>query len=276
MKKIVITGATDGIGRSLALHYLKQGEQVIAVANSQAKAVRLQEDARAFPGQLSFIQADLSSVHANKTLIAKLHKDLTHIDMLVLCAHVFKQERQETTEGLEVTLALSYISRFLLSFGLADLLDASSKPIIVNVAGSGMGGRIRWDDLQSKQQYRPFAVALQNSHLNDILGVDFSARFPGIHYLLFNPVFVRTPGLLNGYANPLVRRVVSVLAHLFARSSDQTALTIAHISTAINQPLSLYKQSKQAKVPDEPKENIERLEVETHKLLETLNKNPRR
>lgn len=267
MKTAVITGATDGIGRALALYCLGQGEQVVAIGSSRQKGKQLLTDAQALPGKLTFMQADLSSVRANRMLIAKLKGKFLRIDMLVLCAYAFKEQRQETAEGLEMMFSLNYLSRFILSFGLVDLLDASPRPVLVNVAGAGMNGHIRWDDLQSEQRYSPFAVTLQNSHLNDILGAAFAARFPKVHYVLFNPVFVRTPGLLNSHRNPLVRIAVRITAKLFARSPEQTAEIIANLSESVSQPLSLYKQAKAMALPRDLDGDVPRLTAETKGIL---------
>ncbi|MGW0436285.1 SDR family NAD(P)-dependent oxidoreductase [Micromonospora sp. NPDC003197] len=219
MRTLVITGGTDGIGRALALHHLRQGDRVVAIGTSPAKGQSLQaEAARLGAGdRCSFVAADLSSMAGTVALAEQLREEHPVIDALVLGAFRYQMTRQETGEGIERTFALYVLSRFLLVEGLRDALERAPRPVIVNLCGTGgiKAGVLHWDDLQLREGYRAFAATMQGARANDLLGVAFAAEHPDsrIRYVLYNPMFVNT-GLADPFRQPL-RGVVKALAKLF-------------------------------------------------------------
>ncbi|GAB2917699.1 hypothetical protein GCM10027280_00890 [Micromonospora polyrhachis] len=219
MRTLVITGGTDGIGRALALHHLRQGDRVIAIGTSPAKGQSLRaEAARLGAGdRCSFVAADLSSTTGTRALAQQLREQHPVIDVLVLGAFRYQMTRQETGEGIERTFALYVLSRFLLVEGLREALERAPRPVIVNLCGTGgiKAGVLHWDDLQQREGYRAFAATMQGARANDLLGVAFAAEHPDsrIRYVLYNPMFVNT-GLADPFRQPL-RGVVKVLAKLF-------------------------------------------------------------
>jgi NAD(P)-dependent dehydrogenase (short-subunit alcohol dehydrogenase family) len=101
-----------------------------------------------------FVPADLSSIAATRAAIDAIRARFTTVDALVLCARHYRSDRLVTAEGFEYTFALFYLSRFVLSYELGDLLSTAANPVIVNVAGPGSGtGEIRWDDLGHERDY---------------------------------------------------------------------------------------------------------------------------
>ncbi|WP_345568265.1 SDR family NAD(P)-dependent oxidoreductase [Nonomuraea rosea] len=178
MRTLVITGGTDGMGRALARTYLKRGDTVAVVGRDATKA----------PPGAAFIQADLSLVRENRRVIEEVNARFPVVDALVLCARYFRTHRFVTEEGLEGTFALDYLSRFLLSHGLA------APRTIVNVSGPGQpDGRIHWGDLMLERGYEGMRAQFQAGKANDLLGVAFAARHGGhTRYVLIHPGGVST------------------------------------------------------------------------------------
>ncbi|WP_406152683.1 SDR family NAD(P)-dependent oxidoreductase [Streptomyces sp. NBC_01023] len=181
MKTVVITGGTDGIGLGLARIYLERGDQVVVVGTDKAKAE---------PGAW-FIRADLELIDENRRLINRLSAELDTIDLLVLGARFQRSRRRETADGLESNFALTYLSRFLLSHGLAGLLGRAADPVVLNF-GAGRFGPPRWDDLQQRTQYHGLTAMIQAGILNAALAVDFVGRHPAIRYVNTFPGTVAT------------------------------------------------------------------------------------
>ena len=188
MKTIVISGGTDGMGKAVAHTYLKRGDTVVVVGRSAEKGEAIADaDERAF-----FIHADLSLVSENQRVIEEIKDRFPVVDALVLCARHFRTRRLVTAEGLESAFALEYLSRFLLSHGLAEVLERAERPVIVNVSGPGNPvGRIHWDDLQLERAYDLETAMFQAGKANDLLGVAFADGHGGrISYVLLNPGMV--------------------------------------------------------------------------------------
>lgn len=245
MRTLAITGGTQGIGKALALHYLGRGDRVIAVGTSRIKGETLlaEADRLGAGDRCSFLPADLSSPTMTMRLADGLRTRYPHIDALVLGAFRYQTSRQETAEGIERTLALYVLSRFLLAEELRTELERAPHPIIVNLCGTGgTAGRLHWDDLQLRRRYRPFAATMQGARANDLLGVAFTDEHPDspIRYVLHNPLFVNT-GLAEPFRQP-ARTAVSVMAKLFAAPVDRAIQPITErIDTPPKPALSAFR-----------------------------------
>lgn len=209
MQTVVITGGTDGLGRGLALHYLKEGARVIAIGSTPAKGEALIGDAKELSaeGRVHFLPVDLTSVSAARRLVEEIENTYASVDKLILCAQRYRLfgKRSVTAEGYEHSFALAYLSRYILSHGLLDALRCTKRPVIMNVGTPGVGlGKIHWDDLQMERQYNGNRATLQSFRANDLLGVAFAADYPDgpVSYIGYNPGVVST-GMPNALPLPL-------------------------------------------------------------------------
>ncbi|MDO3677966.1 SDR family NAD(P)-dependent oxidoreductase [Paenibacillus ehimensis] len=197
MKIIVITGGTDGIGKGLAMDSLKKGNTVVVIGRNHQKGQHFLEDANKIGAieRAFFFQADLSLVMENKRIVAEIESRFPTVDALILCAQHYRSERGETIEGFEKTFALYYLSRFILSYGLKNLMENADKPSVINVCAPGIEvGKIYWNDLQLTRNYSGLEAMMQSSRLNDLLGIGFAEndKINKIKYILFNPGGVST------------------------------------------------------------------------------------
>jgi hypothetical protein len=147
---------------------------------------------------------------------------------LVLAANRQSPRRVETSDGLERTFALYYLSRYLLGHGLMPVLSAGSNPVIVNIAGVGLtSGQIHWDDLQLRHRYRTIAAQLQAGRANDLLGVAMAERFgERVPYVLYHPGFTRSGASAMEQINPLARAVIKTLAAVAARPIERAVVPV--------------------------------------------------
>ncbi|GCB44128.1 SDR family NAD(P)-dependent oxidoreductase [Streptomyces sp. NL15-2K] len=192
MKTIVITGGTSGLGQALAHTYLERGDRVVVVSRDAGKGETYLRQAKkdGHGGRAFFIEADLSLVSENQRVVEEVKSDFPVVDALVLCARFFRSYRRVTSEGIEHHLALFYLSRYLLSHGLAECLEKAPEPVVVNVAGPGNHMvPIHWDDLELERGYDGWDAMLLGGRLNDLLGVHFDTEHQerGIRYVLLFP-----------------------------------------------------------------------------------------
>lgn len=196
-KRIVITGGTDGMGRAAALDRLRRGDEVAIVGRNADKGAAFLDLARraGAAGRAHFVHADLAEVAGTRAAISQIRSLFAAVDALVLCARHYRSTRAVTAEGVESNFALFYLSRYVMSHEMTDLLAAADTPVIVNVAGPGANTpQVRWHDLQFEHDYDGTTAMMHGGPLNDLLGVGYAdeAPSPGVRYALLNPGTVST------------------------------------------------------------------------------------
>ncbi|UUZ82844.1 SDR family NAD(P)-dependent oxidoreductase [Paenibacillus sp. P26] len=275
MKKIVISGGTDGIGRGLALASLRRGDSVIVIGLHAEKGMALHEAAKELSAgeRFHFIRADLSLISENRRVIEEVKLRFSTLDALVLCARYFRSHRSETPEGFEDNFALFYLSRYVLSYGLVEWLERSPDPVIVNVAGPGAPmSLIRWDDMEFKRGYDGTTALMQGGKLNDLLGVSFADRHGSdkIRYVLVNPGSTSTgfSGEYDDETRPHIERMKK-----FGKPVAKSIKPIASIvDNPPDEPLSAFAEGKRISIQQAffDKDAAKRLSGLTEKLLKRL------
>lgn len=278
MNTVLITGGTDGIGKGMALSYLKQNYHVFAVGTSESKGqALLAESNQLAKGKLTFIKADLSLIEENLRVIKLVSEQTDSLDALILCAASLKAQPSyiETKDGIEFTFSLYYLSRYILCYQLKNLLEKSPDPIIVNVAAPGMNSAVSWDDLQMKKNYDGQKAQFHGSRLNDLLGVWFceTDHSHKIKYILFNPMAARTSGAEKMAGdNPLMRFTTNLYYKFLGKDVDEIVEIINNnISNTTQTGLSAYKLNKKVdlNMATFNKANAEKLHNYTAELIQS-------
>jgi NAD(P)-dependent dehydrogenase (short-subunit alcohol dehydrogenase family) len=225
MKTVVITGGTDGMGAALARHYLRQGDEVAVVGRSRAKfdalvAALAVEGVPSIAERAHFIGADLSLVADSSAVVEQLKERYERIDVLVLAASFIRQKRHVTAEGHEASWALFFVSKYLFVTGLADLLAASPRPVILNTSVPGTKtDAIDFDDLESVGTFSFARSNAQQRRANELLGI-LATRTSKVSYLTWGPRrLVKTS--FAGEVGPLMKWASILLAPLVGQEPDE-------------------------------------------------------
>ncbi|HEY0361639.1 MAG TPA: SDR family NAD(P)-dependent oxidoreductase [Solirubrobacteraceae bacterium] len=165
MSTILVTGATDGLGRALATRLAGEGATVIAHARSEERGREALADLLDGPGDVRLVVGDLASLSAVRALADQVPDRL---DVLVNNAGIgFGGDREESADGYELRFAVNYLAGFLLASLLRDRLVASAPARIVNVASAGQQA-IDFDDVMLERGYDG-ARAYRQSKLAQIM-----------------------------------------------------------------------------------------------------------
>jgi NAD(P)-dependent dehydrogenase (short-subunit alcohol dehydrogenase family) len=149
---IVITGATDGLGRALATKLAEQkGLRLILHGRSPERLGHLQDELISLPAEVATVKADLSAiaqVHRLADDIAALTDQLTVLvnNAGVGGADADGRTQRLTADGNELRFAVNHLAAFCLSQRLLPLLERGAPARIVNVASIGQTP-IDFDDL---------------------------------------------------------------------------------------------------------------------------------
>jgi NAD(P)-dependent dehydrogenase (short-subunit alcohol dehydrogenase family) len=153
MSTILVTGATDGLGRALAARLAGEGHTVFAHARSEERGREAFGDLLDGGGDVHLVTADFASL-AEVRALADQAPD--RIDVLVNNAGIGTSSppggRRESADGYELRFAVNYLAGFLLTALLRGHLIASAPARIVNVASAGQMA-IDFDDVMLQDGY---------------------------------------------------------------------------------------------------------------------------
>ena len=136
-KRIIVTGATNGVGLGTARALVRTGAHVIlAVRNLDLGAQRAAE----MGGDTSVVKLDLADLSSVRAFPGLIEGD---VDILINNAGLVTQTRSDTVDGFEMMLG----TNFLGPFALTNLLFERVKSKIINVGSDAhKGGTIAFDD----------------------------------------------------------------------------------------------------------------------------------
>ena len=136
---ILVTGATDGLGRSVAQELAGKGATVLLHGRNMERLRVALDELREQTGneKLRYYLADLSSLAAVRDLATRIILEHDSLDVLVNNAGIIARERSESEDGHELTFTVNYLSHFLLTRLLLPLLKDSAPARTVNVASAG-------------------------------------------------------------------------------------------------------------------------------------------
>jgi NAD(P)-dependent dehydrogenase (short-subunit alcohol dehydrogenase family) len=160
-KRILITGATSGMGKVSALRLAQLGANIVLVGRHAEKAeATAQEIRRQAPErEINVLVADLTSLAQVRTLAQRYQNTYPRLDVLINNAGGMFARRQMSADGLELTFALNYFAPFLLTHLLLDTLKASAPARIITVASATHAGKhVPFDDLTHAKSYKPLEV----------------------------------------------------------------------------------------------------------------------
>ncbi len=156
---VLVTGATDGLGKAVATELARAGATVLLHGRDEGRGAATLAEIRAETGaeRLSWYRADLSSLAAVRGLADAVRADHERLDVLVNNAGIGTAEpgdgqRLESEDGYELRFAVNYLAPFLLTRLLEPLLVDSAPARIVNVSSAGQAP-IDFDDMMLERRY---------------------------------------------------------------------------------------------------------------------------
>jgi NAD(P)-dependent dehydrogenase (short-subunit alcohol dehydrogenase family) len=131
-KRAIVTGATSGIGRAVALKLAEEGAEVIVTGRDQQRGAETVAAIEADGGRAQFIAADLNDVGSVRTLA----EQAGDVDILVNNAGVFSfaPSHEIDADTFDATFATNVRAPFFLTAALAPGMAARGQGSIVNVA----------------------------------------------------------------------------------------------------------------------------------------------
>jgi NAD(P)-dependent dehydrogenase (short-subunit alcohol dehydrogenase family) len=209
-KRVVLTGATNGIGLAAAIELARRGADLTLVARNPSRAADAvrQINAVSTGGAPDVLLADLASQSSTRQLAGELLARYPRIQVLVNNAGAIYARRQMSADGIELTWAVNHLAPFLLTTLLLDRMKASRPARIVTTWGGA--GFTRYGETKLA---------------NVLFTAELARRLEGtgVTANAFHPGFVATGFNRN---NGVLMRIGMAISRPFARSPQKGAQTL--------------------------------------------------
>jgi NAD(P)-dependent dehydrogenase (short-subunit alcohol dehydrogenase family) len=183
-RTVLVTGATDGLGRALAGALAQAGATVLVHGRSPERIDATVEDLRRLAGsghRVRPYRADFASLATVSDMAGKLLAAEPKLDVLVNNAGIGTNvpgggERMESADGYELRFAVNYLAGHLLTERLLGLLERSAPARVVNVSSAGQMP-LDFDDLMLERRYDGVRAYCQSKLAQIMQAIDLSDRF---------------------------------------------------------------------------------------------------
>ena len=163
-KVVVLTGATDGMGRVAAERFAEMGADLNVLGRNPGKTSAVVEELRerGHSGRVDSFQCDLASFQSVRDAAEEVLRARDHIDFLINCAGINAYERRETVDGVEMNMAVNYLGPFLLTESLFERIKSTPSSRIVNVTSATQSyGHLNFDDFNVETEWSMFKAYAQ-------------------------------------------------------------------------------------------------------------------
>jgi short-subunit dehydrogenase len=219
--RILITGASQGIGRALAIVAARRGAQVLAAARSEALLDELRQDVRRIGATVETVAADVTRPEDRQRMAEAAVRHFGGLDVLVNNAGIGATGHfaDAGPDRLRKIMEVNFFGLTETTRAFLPLLRQGKQPAIVNI--SSIAGK-RGIPARSEYSASKFAVQGFSEALRAEVAKD------GIDVLIVCPGLTQT----NFSKNMLEQKALVQMDHLRGMTSEEVALaTIASIES---------------------------------------------
>lgn len=224
-KTIIITGASDGIGRTAGRALCEAGHTVIVVGRSLDKTKATAEELGA-----RYHIGDFSRLDDVRRLADELLEHYPVIDVLCNNAGGIMGPRRTTVDGHETTFQVNHLAPFLLTKLVLPRLITSKATVIATSSSVNRRGRIRLDDLDGQRKYSATGAYSAAKLANILFIKELHRRYAdaGVAAASFEPGPVASN--FGADSTPLMRLVYHSAVSRFLLSPEQGADTLVWLA----------------------------------------------
>jgi NAD(P)-dependent dehydrogenase (short-subunit alcohol dehydrogenase family) len=197
-KRILVTGASAGLGvetaRSLAAH----GAHVVGAARDLRKAetatAQVRKDAAQNGGTFELVELDLANLKSVRACAAELLTKGKPFDVVIANAGVMATPFGHTADGFETQFGTNHLGHFVLVNRITPLLPAGSRVINLSSSGHRFSNVDLADPNFQQTPYEPFVGYGRSKTANILFAVAFDERHRerGVRAAAVHPGAIRT------------------------------------------------------------------------------------
>ncbi|SDA35837.1 SDR family NAD(P)-dependent oxidoreductase [Sphingomonas sp. NFR15] len=266
----VVTGASGGLGKEIVRGLLADGVTVIAGVRSldKGEALRAELSGIPGPGRIDIVPLDISDMRSVRAFAATVAEQHPTLQILINNAGAWFNERGETGEGRELTLATNVLGPYLLTKLLLPQLRASTRARIVNTVSAAVGDYDVTDLEWRNRRYGGFKAYRQSKQALQMVTESLALTLAGSGVVAnaVSPGFVRTTFLKE--AKGLVAAALRATSFLAVSPAEgaATPLWVALSPDLADVSGRLYENRKEKAVLSFDRANLERLTARLDEL----------
>ena len=223
MPDVVITGASRGIGRALALELATRGDRLVLTARDRERLTALVAAIEAKGGRAQAVPGDLSTVRGAVELGKRLSEDLEPGATLVHNAGLWPARRVLNDDGLESAFVVNHLAGVAL---VRELLGAKRLArVLVVSAGLIAMGRFDPERTPTGEDFSSLRTYATTKLCFAITARRLAAAHPEVDFVVLHPGVVRT----DLGARPGVLGTLLSLGKLTLESPEKCAQRLARI-----------------------------------------------
>jgi NAD(P)-dependent dehydrogenase (short-subunit alcohol dehydrogenase family) len=184
---VLVTGATDGLGRNLATELAARGATVLVHGRDRERGERTLDTIRRETGtdRIHLQLADFAELRQVKALAEEVERAHPELHVLINNAGIGSglpesRARQESRDGYELRFAVNYLAGFLLTQRLMPMLERNAPARVVNVASIGQHP-IDFDDPMLTRGYSGSRAYGQSKLAQIMHAIEIAERVPADH-----------------------------------------------------------------------------------------------
>lgn len=176
-KRILVTGASAGLGVETCRVLASHGAQVVGVARDVSKARGALEKAGA--KGVDVVEADLASLASIRKATDALNAKGAKFDAIVANAGVMACPESKTADGFETQFGTNHLGHFVLINRLTPLLNNPGRVVVLSSAGHRFADVDLDDPNFEKTPYHPFVAYGRSKTANVLCAVGLDKRLKG-------------------------------------------------------------------------------------------------
>ncbi len=178
-KRVLVTGASAGLGVETARALLAYGASVVGAARDLGKARDATAGARAAAtggATLELIELDLASLKSVRAATDRLVKDGRPFDVVIANAGVMATPKGRTTEGFETQFGTNHLGHFVFVNRIASLIKPGGRLVNLSSAGHRFSDVDLDDPNFERTPYTEFGAYGRSKTANVLFAVEFDRR----------------------------------------------------------------------------------------------------
>lgn len=236
-KVILVTGATNGIGRAAATDFAKRGAMLTIVGRNPEKTERVLFELRALSGNqnLELLMCDLSRMAEVRRAAEEFKAKHNRLDVLVNNAGATFKSPVMGPDGFELTFALNHLAYFQLTTSLLELIRKTPGARVVSTSSAMQAqGKLDLEKTPTSLSGSGPGAYATSKLANILFTKELQRRLEGTTATAncFHPGMVRTQFGAFGADLGFLVNTVYALAKPFAITPEQGADSLIWLATS--------------------------------------------